>query len=286
MATEKQRGALIAISAIGPLVSSKKRQRLVLNAFGGDCVGQGEELMHDSESIALHPTDYETVGPFTWRRYAPLQKVQHSVIVLDDELVGDAAISALRARTIDGTINGVELILVGFAVDRFGPLHRARGRYFTNDEHDLVSLGMPETGEGEVLRQFIEETILTRSRAPVGLLGYSPSGAFAIDLFSRFEMLDRLGLVSPTFWIDDGSVNKLASSAARRRESKIFLTVGERESDIVANDGTSMRDQIAAAAALIGREYGSQIVYLPISEADHISIVTNAIDRAVRFFGR
>lgn len=241
-------------------------------------------MANDPESIFLHPTNRTAMGPFTFRRYAPQRKVERSLIVLDDELIGDAAISATRARTIDGTINGFELILVGFGVDRFGSLHRARGRYLTHDEHDLTIVGMPETGEGEFFQQFIVDNILPLTQAPIGLLGYSLSGAFAIELFAQFEMIDRVGLISPSLWIDDGLAGKLSFSADRRRGSGIFLTVGGHEIEIVANDGKTMCEQINEASEQIGQKWGSHLDYRPIAAADHTSIISNAMDLAITFF--
>ena len=131
------------------------------------------------ETIRLKPSELELHGPFTLRRYEPVPEPKRTIFVLDDNLIGDAAIAALRARTISSHLDDVELLLVGFDAEDFGTLDPLRGEYLTFGEYDLGFAALPKTGGAGELDAFLKGLAHAESSL-VGLLGYSLSAAFAM----------------------------------------------------------------------------------------------------------
>ena len=123
--------------------------------------------------INLKATNRVRHGSFSIRRYASGKEVRRRILVLDDDLIGDAAICALRARTIDGTLNPVELILLGFDVEDYEKLHACRGEFYTNREFDLSFYGIVKTGGGKELQEFIGNIFKAGEGCDNSVLGYS-----------------------------------------------------------------------------------------------------------------
>ena len=229
--------------------------------------------------VKLHPTPRETFGPFTVRHYTPHEETDRTILVLDDDLIGDAAISACRARSIDGTIKGARLVLVGFETDEFATLHQLRGEYFTHEQRDLGFAGMDKTGHGQTLQSFITDECLPPLGGRVSLLGYSLSGAFAIDLFAGSDAFEAVGLISPTLWLDPGLEDRLDSATIQRDRCSVALAVGEREAEHAPGDSKSMFERVVGLSEKLAPVIGDRFYYASGSHDDHTSVFTSTMDR-------
>ena len=232
-------------------------------------------------TVKLHPTPRETFGPFTVRYYAPHAETDRTILVLDDDLIGDAAISACRARSIDGTIKGVKLALIGFNADAFATLHQLRGEYLTHQERDLGFVGMEKTGRGQTLQSFIMDEFLPDLGERVSLLGYSLSGAFAINLFAGPDAFEALGLVSPTLWLNPSLEDRLCSAATRLDRCSVALAVGECETEDAPGGGKSMFERLDELSEKLAPVMGDRFQYTLGSHDDHTSVITSTMDRVV-----
>ena len=232
-------------------------------------------------TVKLHPTPRETFGPFTVRDYAPHAETDRTILVLDDDLIGDAAISACRARSIDGTIENTKLVLVGFDTDAFATLHQLRGEYLTHEERDLGFVGMEKTGHGQTLQSFLMGECLPSLDGRVSLLGYSLSGAFAINLFAGSDAFEALGLVSPSLWLNPSLEDRLCSAATRLDRCSVALAVGECETEDAPGGGKSMFERVDELSEKLAPVMGDRFYYASGSHDDHTSVITSTMDRMI-----
>ncbi len=241
---------------------------------------------NDPSNIHLRPSSRQAVGPFTVRTYKPFSGPGRTILILDDDLIGDAAIAAARARAIDGTIRDVEFLLVGFDHETFGALHHARGRFFTHQPYDLSAAGMAVTGEAERLERFVTGGEHFEFSENSSILGYSLSGAFALDIFSRHPVFHQLGLISPSLWLDEALEERLATALATAQDRRLFLSVGTRETETPPNDPKSMIERVGAAGSRFQSSFSDRVDYAALETHDHCGVITAAMDRAIVFLGR
>ena len=231
--------------------------------------------------ITLRPTARETFGPFTLRRYRPFSETERTILVLDDDFIGDAAIAAARARSIVGAIAGVELVLVGFDAACFGPLHQARGAYLTHREFDLSMVGMTATGQGEALEDFVTDPGHFDGGQPSAILGYSLSGVFAINLLQRHETFRHLALISPSLWLDHSLADTLSQAMESSAERRLFLAAGERETELPPGDDKTMIERIKHTAGRLEPAFAGRMECAWHAGVDHYGAITAAMDRAI-----
>lgn len=238
--------------------------------------------------IGLAPAAVESAHPtFTVRRFCPCESPARTLIVFDDELIGDAAISAARGRTIDGTLTDTELVLIGFGQSKFAALHQLRGQYFTFVEADLSVVGMVTTGAAAQLAAFVRDDVLGDCQREIGLIGYSLSALFAIDLLCQLgDRCNYLAMLSPSLWLDTQAETRLAGTLARRPETGLFLCAGGKEDQPIPADTLTMCERVAAQGTRLEAQFGSRAAHSVYPEADHTGIILAGMDRAITEFGK
>ncbi|EDL48339.1 hypothetical protein [Erythrobacter sp. SD-21] len=233
------------------------------------------------ETIRLNPSGLEARGPFTLRRYSPVPDPKRTILVLDDNLVGDSAIAALRARTVSGLLDDVELLLVGFDAENFGALHAMRGEYLTFGEYDLGFAGLPATGSAAQLTEFLGG-LLREESTLVGVLGYSLSASFAMRFAGQLEGLEFVGLLSAPLWLDAGLEDELAATLQAHPKARLYLAVGSLENDPAPFRPGSMVSLAEALAARLAPAMEERLDFLILPESDHTAVIVTGMDRAIR----
>lgn len=238
-------------------------------------------MYFDKSVINLKPTNRVGHGCFSVRRYASGKKVDRRILVLDDDLIGDAAICALRARTIDGTINPVELILLGFDVEDYEKLHACRGEFYTNRELDLSFSGIVKTGRGKELKEFIGNIFKSSEGCDNSVLGYSLSGLFAARLFLESDYFDRVGLISPVLWVDPDVGRSLQEAVFMQPERTVFLAAGEMEEELIRKNTEAIKPE--NGRPFNGSSSGNlqSLVHQFGMGCDHTATITAMMDRAI-----
>lgn len=237
-------------------------------------------------------TDEICSSPFSVRTYLPSDHSDHCIVVLDDELIGDIVIGAARMAALAGLLPPVAIISVGFGAQRFDQLHKARGRYFTFNEIDLSVVGLFETGDAETLRCFLDQylpTVLASLNIDPGtlpgLMGYSLSGYFALDMKMRYpDLFGALATFSPSLWVNmDETVNH-AETYSIGHGGDFYLATGSLEN---VSDGTDdpakMKQNARRIADLLGGGKNSRVHCEEIEGADHTTVVPLAVSRALAF---
>lgn len=222
---------------------------------------------------------------FSLRRYRPVARPRRTLIVFDDELIGDAAIAACRLRTIDGSLADTELLLVGFGENRFAELHQRRGAGLTFFAHDLSIVGIEQTGTGRELAEFIRDEVQSLCAGEIGLLGYSLSGLFAIDLAREMAgSCSYLALLSPSLWLDVAVQDRLLDHMGKCHQLRVFLRVGGKEEQPIPGDRLTMCERVSAFGELLRSRYGERVEVRALADADHTSVILHAVDRALLSF--
>ncbi|QZD88737.1 hypothetical protein K3148_07625 [Qipengyuania aurantiaca] len=231
------------------------------------------------ETIRLKPSELVVHGPFTLRRYSPVPDPKRTILVLDDNLIGDAAIAALRARTVDGTLDDVALLLVGFDAEDYATLHPMRGEYLTFGEYDLGFAALPKTGGAEQLAEFLKGLVRAESTL-VGVIGYSLSAAFAMRFAGELERLEYIGLLSASLWLDAALENELAATFETRPDARLHLSVGGLETDPAPFRPGSMVSLAEDLAARLARSMEDRLDFHRVPESEHFGVLTAGMDRA------
>ena len=234
----------------------------------------------EPDTIRLKPSELVVHGPFTLRRYSPVPEPKRTILVLDDNLIGDAAIAALRARTVNGTLDDVALVLVGFDAQDYGTLHPMRGEYLTFGEYDLGFAALPKTGGAEQLADFLRGLAREYSTL-MGLLGYSLSAAFAMRFAGELERLEYIGLLSASLWLDAALEDELAATLEAHSDAKLHLSVGSLETDPAPLRTGSMVSLAENLAARLAPALGDRVDFQVIPESDHFGLLTAGMDRAL-----
>ena len=240
----------------------------------------------DPGQVALRPIKLETAdATFTVRRFRPTPQPSRTLIILDDELIGDAMIAAARLRAIDGSLPDTELLLVGFGDTEYGSLHQRRGASFTFAPCDLSLVGIETTGSASELSGFLREQVLPQCQSDIGLVGYSLSGLFAIDAIGALDgRCSYLAALSPSLWLDQTAEDRLAKKMAEDGNLRVFLGVGESEDDPIPGDDLSMQARVSRTGEELRRRFGERALIQIYARADHISVVLHAADRAILEF--
>jgi len=234
----------------------------------------------DTSVINLKSTSRVRHGSFSVRRYASGKEVDRRILVLDDDLIGDAAICALRARTIDGTLNPVELILLGFDVEDYEKLHACRGEFYTNREFDLSFSGIVKTGRGGELQEFIGNIFKAGGGCNNSVLGYSLSGLFAASLFLESDYFDRLGLISPLLWVDPNVGRSLQEAVFMQPERTVFLVAGEMEKELISKNNETFQPKSRSSDEVFSGGRRS-LVHKVGMGCDHTATITAWMDRTI-----
>ena len=109
-------GTCLKPAPLAPTYLVRVKNARAPTPLGGVCVQNEMKFVSIASAMAetslnLHPTKREIAGPFSIRRYCAHPAPVRTIMFLDDELIGDAAIAAARARTIDGTLQAIELFV-------------------------------------------------------------------------------------------------------------------------------------------------------------------------------
>ncbi len=197
------------------------------------------------ENLLLPPTEISFRSHpgklnYSVRRWLPSADVSHVIISLDDELIGDTMMGALKALTVGREIEPVAIYSVGFAAQKFGQLHLERGRRYTLAETDkLARVGLPATGEGHHLAAWLESDLLpiinkelpNKKTAPA-LAGYSLSGLFALQCAILHPgSYSKVAAISPSLFLAAELSEALRSALEKGSLRSIYLAAGGLEKD-------------------------------------------------------
>lgn len=160
---------------------------------------------------------------------------QNTLIVLDDELIGNLAIAAAKALVMGGEVAPLTMIVIGFGNPDTPALMAARGRYLTFEEGCLDLLGMEETGQAGKLLDYLDGEVIPLTSGMPGkpsLLGYSLSASFALHAaFSHGLGVGKVGAISPSLWAEPISGSLIEQTLERETNFVLCLAAGRNETD-------------------------------------------------------
>ncbi len=188
---------------------------------------QTPTLRHKDGNNALSKFHYRTQNIGT----AP----RNTLIVMDDELIGDLVIAAAKALVLGSEITPLTLILIGFGDVESSVLMETRGRYLTFSENCLRPLNMEAAGYGRELLNYLDEEIIPLTTGIAGkpsLLGYSLSASFALHAaFAHGLPVGKIGAISPSLWAEPIASSLIAQTLERDADFVLHLSAGRKETD-------------------------------------------------------
>lgn len=175
-----------------------------------------------------------------------------AVLFMDGDNQFASAVRAYGAERAAGRVPPLLLVGVGYGAS-YGRAANKRGRDYTPTHHSFE----PASGGGSTFLKFLIRTLwpeLAR-RYPVdpktrGLAGYSLGALLVLHaLFQKRPFFTHHLAAAPSIWWDDRAI--LAQARRRRaRQSalpaRLFLGVGEKDSDSMTADLALLETQLAA----------------------------------------
>ncbi len=202
---------------------------------------------------------------------------QPLVVVLDGDDQFAPALAAYQKLLAAGRVRPLHLVGVGYGASYRQPANR-RMRDYT----PTAMAGETGTGGAEAFRRALRDEIipflaarLTLARAETGIAGHSLGSLFGLYAFFHDDpVFTRCLASSPSIWFDDRSVLKLEAEFARGHRAlagRLFLSVGEEDSESMTGDLTLLEDALAA------RPYaGLEIVRRRFPARDHFNVLPDA----------
>jgi predicted alpha/beta superfamily hydrolase len=194
----------------------------------------------DHRSIGFHSTEKTTEAraernALTTRRVLIGDRPEHTLIVLDDELIGDLCVASARAMAAQGSIPSIEIVGVGMGEADLAELSIFRAANYTFEQGRLDGLGWSDTGHADEFRDFLARTVLPECTLPKAhrtIVGYSLSGSFALQAAQGIgDQIGAIAAISPSIWAEPAT-NKAALAAYRADpELRVFLMAGALEND-------------------------------------------------------
>ncbi len=202
---------------------------------------------------------------------------QNTLIVLDDELIGNLAIAAAKALVLGGEIAPLTIIAIGFGDPDTPALMKARGRYLTFGERCLDLLGMDGTGQGRELLDYLEEGIIPLTSGQPGkpsLLGYSLSASFALHAtFSHGLEVGKIGAISPSLWAEPISESVIEQTLERETSFVLRLAAGLKETDRAqTGHDQHMFEKVEALSKKLATSFPSSVSWKVYEGETHWSI--------------
>ena len=176
-----------------------------------------------------------------------------AVLFLDGDDQFAPAVSAYDALRLAGTVPPLRLVGLGYGASYAQPGNR-RGRDYTPTAHT----DEPTSGGGEAFIAFLRERFWPdlAQRIPIdgavrGLAGHSLGALLVLQALWQDEPFFTHHLASaPSIWWDDRSILRLGRERQARRPAlpaRLFLAVGERDSESMLGDLALLEAQLAAA---------------------------------------
>jgi uncharacterized protein len=168
-----------------------------------------------------------------------------------DDMFADAVKSYIQA-TSQGTMPALLLVGVGYGGSFSKPANKRVRDYTTVKAHDE-----PSSGQSAKFREFLKNTLWPElgRRYPVnakfrGLAGYSLGALLVLDaLFQSQPFFTHFLAGSPSIWWGDSAILKQIASVHAQNPGlpgKLFLSVGEKDSESMTGDLVRLETQLAA----------------------------------------
>ena len=171
----------------------------------------------------------------TIRRVVIGDEPEHTLIILDDELIGDLCVASARAMAAQGSIPSVEIIAVGMGEADLAQLSVNRAANYTFERGQLDVLGWPDTGHAGAIQEFLSTTILPSCSSPKAnrtIIGYSLSASFTLQAARGIaQQIGGIGAISPSIWAEPATTDAALSAFRENTDLRAFLCAGGAEED-------------------------------------------------------
>ena len=171
----------------------------------------------------------------TIRRIVLGDEPEHTLIILDDELIGDLCVASARALAAQGSIPSIEIIAVGMGEADLAQLSVNRAANYTFESGRLDVLGWPDTGHAGALQEFLSRSILPSCSSPKAnrtIIGYSLSASFALQAAQEIaHEIGAIGAISPSVWAEPATIDAALTAFRDNTDLRAFLCAGGAEED-------------------------------------------------------
>lgn len=222
--------------------------------------------------------------------YAKSGATRYPVLfILDGNLAFGTAVEAQRMVAIDRLVPGLIIVGVGYPEDDpavYTPTYAANR---TRDYTPTAPATAPEGGKAAEFLAFLRDQLIPlidrtyrTDPADRALGGHSFGGLFTTyALLHQPDLFRRYWIGSPSLWWDrQVAFGWLAGAPAPAKGTRVFLTVGEKESDLM------VKPMQRLAAGLASRFPGLVVDSRVYPDERHGSVVGAAISSAMRVLYR
>ena len=228
---------------------------------------------------------------FKLRCWIPGENVQRAMVVLDDELIGDAIIGTVQAMLVGGEIEPIAIYSVGFGADQFGDLYGKRAEYLTMEAADLGALGIEKTGGGPELLSYLTERVLPAIESELphlkrrpALAGYSLGGLFVLQAATQFpHLFGDLSVFSPSLFLGNEVQADLDTLFSQEQSRRLFLAAGKLEQDRAQ---TGLKQHMYELVAELGERleavHGNRIATRIVESETHYSLPFSTMPAMLR----